>query len=314
MLASDAASGGKENALSAIELTEAVAKPADDDGSSLATINVAQNLNIGGGVRFKHAGWINLDEFPGDGMAPFTLSELRPFPLPRAMFQIVYSSHCLEHLPEAAVSNCLHEARRVIQAGGTLVIKLPDYEATLRACRAGDHEFFSNRWGLERIAPLWQNRGVPDCIESRASMVFCGFWNKAYGHEFAGNPPPESPARKPFRQVLGALFRPKGILPDSGKPYHGPAPILPADVRRILAQESPRKIARDLRGIVASRETDFTFNHQAAFSAFEFIELLEEAGFQVEDTDGRRVVANYPAIPGIEEQFDISSYFVCRPR
>ncbi len=290
-----------------------MAQPVDDDGFAPAAANIAQNLNIGGGVRFKHAGWINLDEFPGDGMAPFMLSELRPFPLPRAMFHIVYSSHCLEHLPEASVSNCLHEARRVIQAEGTLVIKLPDYEATLRAYRTGDHEFFNNRWGLERIAPLWENRGVLDCIESRASMIFCGFWNSAYGHEFAGNPPPETPARKSFGNVLRALFRRQAILPDSGRPYHGPAPILPADVRRILTQESPRKIAQDLRAIVTSRETDFTFNHQTAFSRPEFTRLLEEAGFRVEDMDAQRIVANHPNIPGIEEQFDISSYFFCRP-
>jgi hypothetical protein len=139
----------------------------DGDGFDAPAPNLARNLNIGGGVKFQHAGWINLDEFPGDGMAPFGLSEQRPFPLPRATFQIVYSSHCLEHLPEEAISNCLRESRRVIKADGALVLKLPDYEATLRAYRSGDHEFFRDRWGLERIAPLWENRGVPDCIESR---------------------------------------------------------------------------------------------------------------------------------------------------
>jgi hypothetical protein len=88
---------------------------------------------------------------------------------------------------------------------------------------------------------------------------------------------------------------------------------LAEEARRILSQASPRKIARDLREIVVSRETDFTFNHQTAFSAAEVVSLVREAGFNVVDTDKKQVVADYSQIPGIEEMYDISSYFVCRP-
>lgn len=288
--------------------------PPGGDGFDPPAANVARNLNIGGGPRFKHDGWINLDEFPGDGMAPFGLSELRPFPLPRALFDIVYSSHCLEHLPESAISNCLREARRVVQSDGRLVIKLPDYEATLRAYRTGNQLFFRDRWGLERIAPLWANRGVEDSLESRASMIFCGFWNSAYGHEFADAPKADSPPARARTGFLARLFRSKkGILPDMGKPYHGPAAIPIDKARTILSQSSPSKIAKDLREIVLSQETDFTFNHQTAFSIPEFIGFLEAADFRIEDTEKTRIVGDYAKIPGIDEQYDISAYYVCKP-
>ena len=87
-------------------------------------------LNLGCGQRF-HAAWINLD------LAPAHPSIRRgdvtqPLPFEDAVFDAVYHSHLMEHLPRAQALPFLRECRRVLKPGGILRLAIPNLEAIAR--------------------------------------------------------------------------------------------------------------------------------------------------------------------------------------
>lgn len=219
------------------------------------------NLNVGGGI-FNYSGWINLDESTG-----FKLSADCTFPVDEA--PIVYSSHCLEHLDDATVDRVLSEARRM---GGRLVLKLPDFEEVLKRRAIGDHDYF-RCWGMDPISHMWEK----DTIDHRAAMIFCGYWNGAYGHEFTG---------ERNTHAEGA--------------YHGPPPIVAFD-------KSPHELAVALK---ANAPGGVTFNHQNAWSREELTALLEKHGFTVESMDAEKICQE--EIPTIMEMYGISMYVIAR--
>ncbi len=57
---------------------------------------------------------------------------LNPLPFPDASFAVVYHSHVLEHLPRSKAPAFLSECRRVLKAGGTLRVVVPDLETIAR--------------------------------------------------------------------------------------------------------------------------------------------------------------------------------------
>jgi predicted SAM-dependent methyltransferase len=217
------------------------------------------NLNIGGG-KFNHPGWVNFD-----GRQGFSLTKETVFPLETA--EIVYSSHCFEHLDDETVSQMLREARRLT---GRLVLKIPDFEQVLERLKAKDSAYF-DQWGLKSVVHTWER----DTLEARASMIFCGWWNKAYGDEW-GN-------RNPNAQ--GA--------------YHGPASYT-------LPTGSPHEIAAKLKSLVPK---DGQLNHQNAWSLKELVDLVEGHGFSVTSTD-KEEVCSLP-IPTIQDMKGISVYLSC---
>ncbi len=52
----------------------------------------------------------------------------QPIPWPDATFDLVYASHCLEHVPWNRTAHALHEARRVLKPGGVIELWVPDFE------------------------------------------------------------------------------------------------------------------------------------------------------------------------------------------
>ena len=255
--------------------------------------NLAWRLNIGGGRKFIYRGWINLEGVgTPSNQFPITLSAETIFPVASGTIGIVYSSHCLEHLNDETVLQMLTEARRVIADDGVLVIKLPDFDAVLRAWQARENEmFFVRKWGFPEIVPLWPSRGVTDNLDSRAAYVFCGFWNKAHGSLFDGR------ARA-----------------DAAGAYNGPPTQIAAMAPELVKLSSPHEVAKRLRQAVIDHETDYTFNHQNGWSRDEFSRLLIDTGFVIESTDPGEIVRRAADIPGIENDFDISMYFFARPQ
>jgi hypothetical protein len=222
-----------------------------------------QNVNVGGGS-FNHLGWVNLDERTG-----FKFTPQATFPVQSKSAHYVYSSHCLEHLDDATVDRVLYEARRVLK--GKLVLKLPDFEDVLKRRQAGDHAYFK-QWGFESISHMW----VEDSIDLRASMIFCGYWNDAYGHEFHGE------------------RRPRSLMA-----YHGPVGI------PLSWAKSPHEIAASLKDHVEGH-----FNHQNAWSRAELVDLLTKHGFTVESLDTETVCKE--PIPTINDMKSISMYVLAR--
>lgn len=247
-------------------------------------------LNVGGGSEFAHFRWLNLDGAPGPANpSPFRFDPACRFPLGDRSVRTVYTSHCLEHLDDPTVDRVLDEARRVLAAPGRLVVKIPDFDRGLSTWRAGDESFFdAERWGMARLTTLWARRGVQDTLDTRAAMVFCGFWNDAYGDHYADRREDE-------------------------RGYHGPAVIAPEVLRRMAHESSPHALAAALRQHVVRSESSYHFNHQNAWSRDELRRLLELHGFVVETTDADAVIAAASDIPGIVDLRAESMYCLARP-
>lgn len=215
------------------------------------------NINIGGG-RFSYPGWINLDAANG-----FKLAADSVFPVVDA--PIVYSSHCLEHLDDATVDRVLSEARRICR--DFLVLKLPDFEKVLRHREAQDETYFQG-WGQNRLTHNW----LADTVDARAAMIFCGYWDDAYGDEFLGK-----------RNPAG---------------YHGPVKLQQYDF-----SGTPHEIARRMVELAPSGAH---FNHQNAWSRDELRALCERHGFKLLSED-RDAICTLP-IPTISDLSEISMY------
>lgn len=155
---------------------------------------------------------------------------------------------------------------------GRLVLKLPDFEEVLKRLKAGDEHYFDG-WGMGKVYKTWGSRGVDVSINAKASMIFCGFWNAAYGDEWGSR------------------------NPDAPGAYHGP--VLP----QLPESGSPHEMASIMRHCAPA---DARFNHQNAWSRAELAALLKRHGFTVEDVDHPFSLG----IPTIEDMRNISMYAV----
>lgn len=100
-------------------------------------------LNLGCGSHF-HPHWLNVDVVPADGTV-LGHDLCQPLPFGPEMFEAVYHSHVLEHLPRERALPFLKECHRVVKRGGILRVAVPDLEGivelyltTLRGALAGD--------------------------------------------------------------------------------------------------------------------------------------------------------------------------------
>lgn len=87
-------------------------------------------LNFGCGHRFAK-GWVNIDFHAADSSVQ-RVNLLRRWPFPDAHFDVVYSSHTLEHFTPASAEWLLLECRRTLRPKGIIRIVLPDLESTCR--------------------------------------------------------------------------------------------------------------------------------------------------------------------------------------
>jgi tetratricopeptide (TPR) repeat protein len=242
------------------------------------------SVNIGGGSGFNHSGWLNLD---GANTQSFKLTPECRFPLPSESVHTVYTSHCLEHLDDATVSRVLEEARRVMTDDARLILKIPDFDMVLDHWRRGEEAFFmSPIWGFESVNDTWPHRSISDSIDNRAAMIFCGFWNEAYGDDHFGH----------------------HTIPDRVNAYHGPPAVTREFLNELKDGHSPHQISTNLREVVTSRERSYTFNHQNAWSRAEFTHVLFNSGFKPLSFDSELIVTESTDIPGIREMRSISMY------
>ncbi len=250
------------------------------------------SLAIGGGPYFQAEGWYNLEEVVSRyNPEPFVFSPDCVFPFGKGSIRQIYSSHCLEHLNQPTVLRVLSESFRVLAGEGKIIIALPDFDMVLQRWRDGDDEFFNEiRWGLGNCIPTWKNRGIVDCIDYRAALIFCGFWNEAYGNHFADD------------------------IKNDSKAYHGP-PVLPKEKLLELRDScTPSELSHYLRKAVLENEKSLKFNHQTAWSRKDFCHLLESAGFEVITDNKEFIIHNYSSIPKITEMVEISMYFVAKKK
>jgi SAM-dependent methyltransferase len=87
-------------------------------------------LNFGCGQRFAK-GWVNID-FHSAHPEVRRVNLLRRLPYPDGCFDVVYSSHVLEHFTLQTAEAILREAWRILKTGGLIRVIVPDLENTCR--------------------------------------------------------------------------------------------------------------------------------------------------------------------------------------
>lgn len=244
------------------------------------------SLNIGGGRNFIAAGWLNLEEVKSTvNPRPFKLSAECRFPFREDSIRIAYTSHCLEHLDNQVVCRTLAEVFRVLKEDGNFIIKIPDFDSILDNWRQGNAAFFTdNMWGYQEFTHTWRSRRISDCLDYRAAMLFCGFWNNAYGDYFSG---------KVFKNDFA---------------YHGPPAASIEFLHKLIKECSPSQISAVLSEIVRKDEKFYHFSHQNAWSREELEKMLNLFDFRVISFDKDKITSKYRHISNINGMKQQSMY------
>jgi predicted SAM-dependent methyltransferase len=254
--------------------------------TNFAKISTGSKVNIGSGRR-DWSQWLCLDELEHPGVRKIVFSPQVSLPLDNQSVSLFYSSHCFEHLDDETLNQILKEMHRAAKTNAILVLKIPDYDYFLRQFKSGISTSMNGK-GVESVLRTWQGR-ITDNFLNRLSMMFCGYWNKAYGDHFTGN-----------------------VLDREGA-YHGPAIVDEDSLRTIFELESPRKIVEHLRKIALQDPEFFRFNHQNAWSRNEMVHFLFERGFEVFSTESSLIVQRFREnIPDIDSMQTWSSYYLAR--
>lgn len=75
--------------------------------------------------------WVNLDWYP-HSKSVRKANLLEPLPFPDYYFDIVYSSHFVEHIQKSSIAYFILECHRVLKPGGIIRIVVPDFENIAR--------------------------------------------------------------------------------------------------------------------------------------------------------------------------------------
>jgi predicted SAM-dependent methyltransferase len=123
--------------------------------------------------------WLNTDLHDYGRTDLVYLDVRKPFPLPDASFDVVFSEHMLEHLTYAEGQRCLQECLRILRTGGRIRIATPSLERLARLYDGGELQERYVRWVVETLEP-----------ELRAPLpgaVLNNFF-RSWGHRFIYDP------------------------------------------------------------------------------------------------------------------------------
>ena len=116
--------------------------------------------NIGAGL-FFHPYWQNIDYstahytgIQGQEFINYDLMALGPLPILSDSAEVVYSSHTIEHVSNAAVMNMLKESYRILKTGGGIRLTTTDALLEYRAYKQGNSMWFHwlKDWYAEKIS------------------------------------------------------------------------------------------------------------------------------------------------------------------
>jgi len=241
------------------------------------------SLNIGGGPNFNQPGWLNLEEVTSPvNPYSFKLTPVCTFPVENMSIKTVYASHCLEHLDDKTVNRVLEEVHRVFKNDGRFIIKIPDFDRALECWKRKDASFFDT--GYDSIVDTWKNRKIKDCVDYRAAVLFCGFWNDEYGDHYSEQ------------------------IAKNDHAYHGPPITSIKYLRGLIMDHTPSEISAQLCKIVIKNEKSYHFNHRNAWSSKELEKLLNSFGFQAVSFDKNLILSKCQDILGINHIEKISLY------
>jgi predicted SAM-dependent methyltransferase len=147
--------------------------------SSYLAEHADRKLQLGAGGH-PLAGWLNTDLHDYGRPDELVYLDVRkPFPLPDASFEVVYSEHMLEHLSYADGQHCLRESFRVLRPGGKIRIATPSLERLADLYDEGDLQERYLSWAAKMLDP-----------ELRAPLpgaVLNNFF-RSWGHRFIYDP------------------------------------------------------------------------------------------------------------------------------
>ncbi len=103
-----------------------------------------RKINIGGGSIWFSEGWDVLDNAPVEYGKPWQhKGKCWDSNLPNDTYDIVFSSHMLEHVPHFRLEKTISEFNRIMKVGGTLRILVPSLKKAAEAYVNNDVTFFS---------------------------------------------------------------------------------------------------------------------------------------------------------------------------
>jgi predicted SAM-dependent methyltransferase len=135
-----------------------------------------RKLHLGAGENLL-PGWLNTDLHDYGRSDLVYLDATRPFPLPDASFDLVFSEHMLEHLTYAEGQACLRECARVLRPNGRVRIATPSLQrlARLYADELSDVQRQYLTWATESF--------IPEAGAALPGFVLNNFV-RAWGHRF----------------------------------------------------------------------------------------------------------------------------------
>ena len=252
---------------------------------NICKISSGLKVNIGSGKRDWND-WLCFDELDDKGVSKIHFEPSVVFPVADKSVSLFYSSHCFEHLDDATLQKILVEMNRMGASNSLFVLKIPDFDYFLEQYRAGSSTLMNDK-GTESVLWTWEGR-TEDVVLNRVAMMFCGYWNKAYGDHFSEE------------------------IKTSQNAYHGP-PIVPLEkLKEIFDTYSPREIAKKLRDFAKSDPEFHRFNHQNAWGRSEMKQFLRENGFRLITTNTQLIVQRFRCeIPDLDDhQAPWSAYYL----
>ena len=244
-------------------------------------------INVGSGIRNWGSKWLLLDALDHPAVSQIKVNSESLFPAPSEQASLVYSSHHIEHLPDASVRRVVKEAHRCLKPGGRLLLKIPNFDLFIQAFLAADFGL-KDQIGVGKVMWSWHNKGVQTTPENIFSMMFCGYWTKEYGDHFSGEINKSSPLA-----------------------YHGPADVSPGRLGDLFKSKDPHFISAELCKVALEDPYFSAFNHQNAWSEAQLVALVEAEGFQLHESSRDSITKLFAdQIPDLREMADWSLYLL----
>ncbi len=114
------------------------------------SLNNKKFYNIGAGS-FSHQFWTNVDyesEWYSSNRSntlkgiSYDLFSLEPLPIDNDSAEVVYSSHTIEHINNAAAQNMFNESYRILKPNGFFRVTTPNIDLEYRAYQQNDRNYF----------------------------------------------------------------------------------------------------------------------------------------------------------------------------
>jgi predicted SAM-dependent methyltransferase len=109
-------------------------------------------VNIGAGS-FRHPDWRNVDKISDyyenvqdNNIINYDLLSGKPLPFKDASIDIIYSSHTIEHIDDAAVLHLLQQSYKKLKKGSIIRITCPDMDYLYSCYKRGDKGQFIYTW------------------------------------------------------------------------------------------------------------------------------------------------------------------------